>query len=100
MKTLASLVAVLAVCLTAGAASAQDARVQWGDLDLSSVAGADAFDARVSTAASRLCRGVRRPGSRLSDRTFCRAAVRAEAVRLLPGAIKVEYSLSRLPIVA
>ena len=99
MKTLASLAAVLAVSLAAGAASAQEARIGWGDLDLSSAAGADAFDARVSAAADRLCRGVRRPGSRLSDRTFCRAAVRAEAVRQLPGAVKVDYSLSRLPIV-
>jgi UrcA family protein len=100
MKTLASLAAVLAVSLAAGAASAQEARIGWGDLDLSSAAGADAFDVRVSVAADRLCRGVRRPGSRLSDRTFCRAAVRAEAFRLLPGAVKVDYSLSRLPIVA
>ena len=100
MKTLASLVAVLAVSLAAGAASAQEARIVWGDLDLSSAAGADAFDVRVSVAADRLCRGVRRPGSRISDRAFCRAAVRAEAVHLLPGAVQVDYSLSRLPIVA
>ena len=85
MKTLASLAAVLVVSLAAGAASAQEARIGWGDLDLSSAAGAEAFDARVSAAADRLCRGVRRPGSRLSDRTFCRAAVRAGLVsRVVP----------------
>lgn len=100
MKILASLVAILAVSLAAGAASAQEARVQWGDLDLSSAAGADAFDARVAAAADRMCRGVKRPASRISDRAFCRAAVRDEAVRELPGAIQVDYALSRLPIVA
>ena len=100
MKILASLVTALSISLVAGAASAQEARIQWGDLDLSSAAGADAFDARVSTAADRMCRGVKRPGSRLSDRAFCRAAVRNEAVRQLPGAAQVDYALSRLPIVA
>lgn len=100
MKTLASFVAALAVSLAAGAASAREAHISWGDLDLSSAAGADAFDARVSAAAARICRGVKRPGSRISDRAFCRAAVRAEAVRLLPGADQVDYALSRLPLVA
>ena len=100
MKTLASLVAVLTVSLAAGAASAQEARISWGDLDLSSAAGADAFDARVSAAADRMCRGVKRPGSRINDRAFCRAAVRSEAIRQLPGAVQVDYALSRLPLVA
>jgi UrcA family protein len=99
MKTFASLAAVLAVSLAAGAASAREARVQWGDLDLSSIAGADAFDARVSAAANRACRGVKRPGSRISDRAFCRTAFRDEAVRQLPGAVQVDYALSRLPVV-
>ncbi len=99
MKILASLVAALSVSLAAGAASAGEARVQWGDLDLSSAAGADAFDARVSAAASRMCRGVKRPGSRISDRTFCRAAFHDEAVRQLPGTVQVDYALSRLPVV-
>ncbi len=99
MKIPASLVAVLAVSLAAGAASAQEARVQWGDLDLASPAGAAAFDARVTAAASRLCRGVKRPGSRINDRAFCRAAFRDEAVRQLPGAVQVDYALSRLPVI-
>ena len=98
MKALASLAAVLALA-AAGSASAQEARIAWGDLDLSSAAGADAFDARVEAAARALCRGARKPGSRISDRAFCRAAVQAEAVRLLPGRVQVEYALSRLPIV-
>ena len=99
MKITASLVAALTVSLAAGAASAQDARVRWGDLDLSSAAGAAAFDARVTAAASRACRGVKRPGSRINDRAFCRTAFRDEAVRQLPGAAQVDYALSRLPVI-
>lgn len=99
MKTFASLAAVLIVAAAAGTASAQEARIRWGDLDLSSAAGADTFDARVSTAASRMCRGVKRPGSRINDRAFCRAAFRTEAVRQLPGSAQVDYALSRLPII-
>ena len=99
MKITASLVAALTVSLAAGAASAQEARVRWGDLDLGSAAGADAFDARVSAAASRMCRGVKRPGSRINDRAFCRTAFRDEAVRQLPGSARVDYALSRLPVI-
>lgn len=99
MKITASLVAALTVSLVAGTASAQDARVRWGDLDLSSAAGAAAFDARVAAAASRMCRGVKRPASRINDRAFCRTAFRDEAVRQLPGAVQVDYALSRLPVV-
>ena len=99
MKITASLVAALTVSLAAGAASAQDVRVRWGDLDLSSAAGAAAFDARVTAAASRACRGVKRPASRINDRAFCRTAFRDEAVRQLPGAVQVDYALSRLPVV-
>ncbi|WP_291840073.1 UrcA family protein, partial [Brevundimonas sp.] len=96
MKTLASLTAVL-VLATAGAASASaaDARIGWSDLNLASVAGADAFDQRVEAAARALCRDARRPGSRLDDRAFCEAAVRREAVRQLPGAAQVDYAASR-----
>lgn len=100
MKTFASLAAALTVALAAGSASASEARISWSDLDLATVTGAVAFDARVERAADRLCRGAKRPGSRISDRAFCRAAVRAEAVRQLPGAVQVDYALSRLPIVA
>ena len=95
MKTLASLVAVLTLA-TAGAASAQEARVAWGDLDLSTAAGADAFDARVRAAARKMCRGVPMIGGRAA----CHAAVRDEAVGLLPGAAQVDYALSRVPLVA
>jgi UrcA family protein len=94
MKTIASLTAVL-VLAAAGAASAQEARVQWSDLNLASTTGAAAFDQRVEAAARDLCRTARRPGSRLSDRGFCQAAVRREAVRQLPDAAQVDYAASR-----
>ncbi|HZV83360.1 MAG TPA: UrcA family protein [Brevundimonas sp.] len=100
VKTLASLAAALSLAAVAGSASAYDARIVWGDLDLSSAEGAAAFDARVDRAARRLCRGVVRPATRISDRAWCMAAVRREAVAGLPGAAQVDYALSRLPIVA
>lgn len=95
MKTLASLVAVLTLA-AAGSASAQEARIRWGDLDLSTPAGADAFDQRVRAAARKLCRN--RP--MIGGRAACQAAVRDEAVTLLPGAAQVDYALSRVPLVA
>lgn len=99
MKTFASLAAALIVAAAAGSASAQEARIVWGDLDPSSVAGAAVFDARVSAAADRMCRTARRPGSYINDRAFCRDAVRNEAVRQLSGAARVDYARSRQPIV-
>ena len=98
MKTLASLAAVLIVASAAGAASAQTggARIAWGDLDLSTAAGAEAFDARIRAAARKMCRGV--PVT--AGRAACHAAVRDEAVSLLPGAAQVDYALSRVPLVA
>ncbi|QDH72139.1 heavy metal-associated domain-containing protein [Brevundimonas sp. M20] len=94
MKTLASLTAALSL-LAAGSASAQEARIQWADLNLASSAGAAALDQRIEVAARDLCRTARRPGSRLSDRDFCEAAVRREALRQLPGAAQVDYAASR-----
>ncbi|HEY0601109.1 UrcA family protein [Brevundimonas sp.] len=96
MKTLASLAAVLIVAGAAGSASAGEVRVAWGDLDLSTPAGADAFDARVRAAARKMCRG----GSMIGGRAACPAAVREEAGTRLPGAAQVDYALSRVPLVA
>ena len=98
MKTLASLAAVLTLA-AAGAASAQEARVVWTDLDLSTAAGADALDTRLDAAARKMCRDARRPGSRIGDRAFCLSAFRSEAIRQLPGAAQVDYAMSRLPLV-
>jgi UrcA family protein len=96
MKTLASLAAVLLVAAAAGTASAHEVRIAYGDLDLSTPAGADAFDARVRAAARRMCRSTPMIGGRAA----CQAAVRDEAVTLLPGAAQVDYALSRVPLVA
>ncbi len=98
MKTLASLTAALVLTAAAGSASAQDARIAWSDLNLSTAAGADAFDARIDAASNKACRDARRPGSRLSDRSFCRAAFQSEALRRLPAAAQAEYALSRSPL--
>lgn len=95
MKTLASLAAVLTLAAAAPAA-AGEVRIAWGDLDLSTPAGADAFDQRVRAAARKLCRNVPMVGGRAA----CLAAVRDEAVTLLPGAAQVDYALSRVPLVA
>jgi UrcA family protein len=100
---LASLAAVaafiIAGAVAAPASAAQEARIAFGDLDMGSPVGADTFDSRVEAAARYLCRGARRPGSRISDRTFCRNAVQTEAVRLLPGRVQVEYARSRRTVV-
>lgn len=98
MKVLASLAAVLTLA-AAGSAAAGEARIRWNDLDLSTAAGADAFDARLDAAARRMCREARRPGSRIGDRAWCRSAFRSEAIRQLPGTAQVEYALSRLPLI-
>ena len=100
MKTLASLAAVLTLAavptlVDARPASAGEVRIAWGDLDLSTPAGAEAFDARVRAAARKLCR----PPPTTGDRAACQAAVRDEAVSLLPGAAQVDYALSRVPFV-
>ena len=100
MKTLVSLAAALTLTAAAGSASAAEARIQWSDLNMATAAGANTCAARGEAAARKLCRDARRPGSRLSDRAYCQAAVRAEAVRQLPGAVQVDYALSRLPHVA
>lgn len=99
MKTPASLTAALLLVGGAGAASAHEARINWGDLNMGTATGADSFDARVDAAARKLCRDARAPGRLLSDRAFCRAAVRTEALRLLPGAVQVEYARSRQSVV-
>ncbi|MCS6626385.1 UrcA family protein [Roseibacterium beibuensis] len=94
MKTLASLAAVLT--LAAAPASASEVRIAWGDLDLATPAGAEIFDARVRAAARKLCRNL----PMTAGRAACQAAVRDEAVTLLPGAAQVDYALSRVPLVA
>lgn len=97
-----TLATVLAACslAAAGAASAQTARIPFGDLDLATSAGARTFDARVETAARKFCRNAQRPISRISSRTQCESAVREEAMQNLPEYAQVRYAVSRLPVVA
>ncbi|GAA0613531.1 hypothetical protein GCM10009422_05630 [Brevundimonas kwangchunensis] len=98
MKVLASVTVacVLAAAAgAAGAASAQSARVSFGDLDLSTISGADAFDARVDTAARKVCRGARRTGSAITDREACRVAVQTEALASLPSIARADYASAR-----
>ena len=96
MKVIA--IATVAACLLAAApAFAQEARVAVGDLNLASAAGADRLDARIAAATRDLCRHVRRPGSHISDRAYCTAAVRAEVLRQLPARSRQDYALARLP---
>ncbi len=90
--------ALAAATLLAGAASAQDARIAVGDLNLATPAGAAALDARIAATARDLCRGVRRPGSLISDRAYCTAAVRAETLRQMPVARQAEYARARSAI--
>lgn len=94
MKTIACL-AALAALSSAGAASAQEVRIPYGDLDLGSGAGAAAFESRVDRAAQRLCRDARAPGSRISDRTYCLDAARQEAFARLPDAKRAEHARAR-----
>ncbi|NBW10945.1 MAG: UrcA family protein [Caulobacteraceae bacterium] len=95
MKTL--LASALAIAAIAGAASAET-RIPYGDLNLSTAAGAAAFDARVEAAARNMCKDATRPNSRLPDTAHCAAAVRAEAVSRLPAPARAEYAAQRQPI--
>jgi UrcA family protein len=88
MKTFA--IAFAALALMAGAASAQDYRIPFGDLDMGSIEGANTFDARVADAARRACRR----GSPLEQHQ-CRTRFRSEAVNLLPGARRDDYARAR-----
>lgn len=94
MKILASVTVACALAV-AGAASAQEARIAYGDLDLTTAAGAQAFDIRIQTAARKLCRDARRPGSAIPDQDYCRAAVQTEAVRNLPATSRADYASAR-----
>lgn len=91
MLGLASL--TTAAFLAAGAISSApiEARISYGDLDLSSRAGAMAFDVRVQRVARNLCTG-RLPIERLS----CMDKVRDEAMSLLPERARTEYARGRV----
>jgi len=90
MRMLALTVITAAAFATAGTASAQDYRVAYGDLDLATVEGSAAFDARVRQTANRACRGV----SPLSE-AQCRLRFRDEALRQLPAGRRDDYARAR-----
>ncbi|WP_428151541.1 UrcA family protein [Brevundimonas sp.] len=79
-----------ALLVSAGAASAQDYRIPFGDLDLGSLEGAAAFDARINAVASRACRF----GAPMPD-AGCRARFRVEVMRQLPAARRDDYARAR-----
>jgi UrcA family protein len=91
MKTLI-LAAAAALSLAAPAVAADPLRISLADLDLGTVQGAAALDARIDAAADHLCRDALRPGSRLSDRAYCEAAVRAEVMDALPFRARSQYA--------
>ncbi|QTC91213.1 UrcA family protein [Brevundimonas goettingensis] len=106
MKTQLTTASILAAAAFAAAllgtgapafAGEKEARVPFADLNLSTTRGADVLDVRIDQAARDLCRGARRPGSRISDREYCQAAVRAEAMRQLPLGSQRDYAMARLP---
>jgi UrcA family protein len=86
------LVAAAVALLTAAPAVAADpVRIALADLDLGTARGAALLDARIDAAAAALCRDARRPGSRLSDRAWCEAGVRAEVMDRLPNRARADY---------
>jgi UrcA family protein len=97
--------AALAVALLCSGAPAfagdrntdQEARISLTDLNLATARGADLLDVRIEAASRDLCRNARRPASRLSDRAFCQAAVRAEVMRQLPAGSQRDYAQARQP---
>ncbi|WP_395944286.1 UrcA family protein [Brevundimonas sp.] len=76
----------------AAPAMAQEARIAFRDLDLSSAAGAAALDTRIDQAAADLCRNYAAPGSRIINRQACRAAVQAEVMQQLPRSRQIDYA--------
>ncbi len=90
MIRFAASAALAVTLLSAGAASAADYRVAYGDLDLGSSAGAARFDLRVGRASRAACAS----GARLAD-ARCRVAFRAETMRLLPEAHREDYARAR-----
>ncbi|WP_309628612.1 UrcA family protein [Brevundimonas sp.] len=90
IRFVAATAAIAVAVLSAGAASASEFRVAYGDLDLASSEGAARFDLRVGRAARAACA----TGSPLAD-ARCQGQFRAEATRLLPDGPRAEYARAR-----
>lgn len=91
MFRIASLTTAAVLAAGSAAAAPIEARIPYGDLDLSSRAGATAFDNRVQRVARTLCTG-RQPVERLS----CMDKVRDEALSLLPDRARADYARGRI----
>lgn len=89
IRTLLTLTA--ATLLYAAPASAQEVRVPFGDLNLSTSAGAEAFDARAAAAARAVC--TTGPRNLVNDN--CVRRVQQEALRSLPAARQDDYARAR-----
>lgn len=74
----------------AGTASAEPQRLAYGDLDLSSIAGARTLDVRIARIARTLCNthiGL--------DQVHCERGIRAEALSKLPAPARTDYAATR-----
>lgn len=83
-----ALVLATATLLYAAPAAAQTVRVPFGDLNLSTAAGAEAFDTRAAAAAREVCAF----GPRALVNDNCVRRVQREAVRGLPAARQDDYA--------
>ncbi len=90
MKAFAAATTLAVALIAASAASAEDIRVAYGDLDLASAAGAQQFDRRVNRAVRNACQG----GSH-REAAQCAASLRAELQSLLPSVRREEYARGR-----
>lgn len=80
-----------ATLLYAAPAAAQTVRVPFGDLNLSTAAGAEIFDARAAAAAREACA----VGPRALVNDNCVRRVQQEAVRALPAPRQGDYARAR-----
>ena len=91
MFRIASLTTAAVLAAGSAAAAPIEARIPYGDLDLSSRAGAAAFDTRVQRVARTLC-----TGRQLVERLSCMDKVRDEALSLLPDRARTDYARGRV----
>ena len=89
--TRTTLALAAATLLYAAPAAAQEVRVPFADLDLSSGVGAETFDARAAAAARAVC--AFGPRGLVNDN--CVRRVKQEAVRALPDARRDDYARAR-----
>lgn len=89
IRTALSLTAAALLC--AAPAAAQEVRIPFSDLNLSTGSGVETFDARVAAAARRVCT----VGPRAVVNDNCVRRVQQEAVRGLPASRQDDYARAR-----